>query len=223
VAADRQGSTDDSVRDIAAQSMGQIFEWITLFNFGEGVAPPRLEFFRHEKAGKERAETYELVARMGARPSKSALLEELAMPAAENDEDALVPPAEPAPPTAPGAPPAPGAPAAPVLNVKTEPLQVDMCAFDGIAGFEFARAAGMTVAEALALATAAADNAIEDRMIAPVAQMLASYEAQGKTLAEFKAAFEAQAGTLLDDEGLREVLDRALSYSILVGAATKVA
>ena len=92
----------------------------------------------------------------------------------------------------------------------------------GLAGFEFAKAAGMTDDEALQLAADAADQAIEDQMIAPVASMLERFETEGKTLAEFKAALEDLVGEM-DDEGLREVLDRALSYSILRGAATQAA
>lgn len=202
----RQESIDDSVRDIAAQSMGQIFEWITLFNFGAGIAPPTLEFFQHTKAGKDRAETYQVAAKMGARPSKSAMLEELGIPEAEDDEDALLPSAAPAQPPAPG-------------NPVPAPANID---FSAVAGFEFARAAGMTEDEAMQLAAEAADTAIEDKMIAPVAAMLADYERQGRTLVEFQADLQDMVGAM-DDEALREVLDRALSYSILKGAASKAA
>ena len=202
----RQESIDDSVRDIAAQSMAQIFEWVTLFNFGAGIAPPTLEFFQHTKAGKDRAETYQVAAKMGARPSKSAMLEELGIPEAENDQDALLPSAAPAQPPAPG-------------NPVPAPATID---FSAVAGFEFARAAGMTEDEAMQLAAEAADTAIEDKMIAPVAAMLADYERQGRTLVEFQADLQDMVGAM-DDEALREVLDRALSYSILKGAASKAA
>jgi hypothetical protein len=97
------------------------------------------------------------------------------------------------------------------------PLQM---AARGLPGFAFARAAGMTEDEAVQLAAEAADRTIEDRMIAPVAEMLARYEAQGRTLAEFRADLEGMVGAM-DDEGLREVLERSLRYSILRGAATQ--
>jgi hypothetical protein len=57
-------------------------------------------------------------------------------------------------------------------------------------------------------------------MIAPVAAMLERYEAEGKILAEFSDALQELVGAM-DDEALREVLDRALSFSILRGAATR--
>ena len=76
----RQDSINDSDRDISASSMAFIFKWITLFNLGDGVAPPQLEFFLHKKAGKDRAQTYQIAAQMGARPSKAAMLEELDIP-----------------------------------------------------------------------------------------------------------------------------------------------
>lgn len=219
----RQESIDDSVRDISAQSMGEIFRWITLFNFGDGIAPPTLEFFRHENAGKDRAETYELAAKMGAKPSKKAMLEELGIPEAEDEEDALQAAAPAAPPADPVSLPTvakPGTTAAATgPDDEPGPARIDL---SGVAGFEFARAAGMTEDEAMQLAADAADQAIEDRMIEPIARMLAQFEADGKTLAQFQAALTDMVG-VMDDEALREVLDRALSYSILKGAATKAA
>lgn len=219
-AADRQANINDSDRDIPTAGMNQVFQWITLFNFGAGVAPPTLEFYQHENAGKDRAETYQIAADMGARPSKSALLEELGIPQAEDDDDALLPSAKAAPlaadqPGQPGTPPRKSQPA-------IEPATIDRLDLSGLAGFEFARAAGMTEDEAAELATAAADQAIEDHMIAPVVTMLERFEAEGKTLADFRAAFEDLVGQI-DDEALREVLDRALTYSIQRGAATRAA
>lgn len=209
----RQESIDDSVRDIAAQSMADTFKWITLFNFGDGVAPPTLEFYKREKAGKERAETYKMARDMGARPSKSAMLEELGIPEAKDDADALVAP--PAPPRAPGQ--------LPGLRPEPQPAKkvADFAAaLASLPGWQFARAAGMTEDEAITLATEAADQAIEDKLIAPVAQMLAEFEAQGRTLDEFQAALADLVGEL-DDTALREVLDRSLTYAMLRGAATQ--
>lgn len=198
----RQNEVHDSDRDISAASMAQIFKWITLFNFGEGVAPPTLEFFKQEAAGKDRAETYQIAANMGARPSRKAMLDELDIPEAEDDADALLPALK----------------AKPQQPPKGETLPaVD---FTAVAGFTFAKAAGMTEDEAMQLAAGAADQAIEDHMIAPVAQMLAQYEAEGKTLAEFQADFAKLVGEM-DEEALREVFDRAITYSMLRGAATQ--
>lgn len=227
----RQEAIDDSVRDIAAQSMQAIFRWITLFNFGDGVAPPCIEFFMHENAGKERAETYQIAAESGARPSRRAMLEELGIPEAEDEADVLQAAGAKADAAAagaksgftPGGKPGakPGTTQASTDPAKYAPGAASDSPIDlsGIAGFTFARAAGMTEDEAQQLAAEAADRAIEDRMIAPVAQMLARYEAEGKTLAQFSADLADLVGAM-DDEALREVLDRALSYSILRGAAT---
>lgn len=203
-AKDRQDEVHDSDRDIAATTMSQIFQWITRFNFGDDVAPPTLQFYKQKTAGKERAETYQIAARMGAKPSRKAMLEELQIPAAEDDEDALLPTSG----------KAAAVPAAPV-----DPANVD---FSALAGFEFAKAAGMTEDDAVQLATEAADQAIEDKMIAPVYRMLVKFEKDGKTLAEFKDALADQVGDM-DDDALREVLERALMYSMLTGAATRTA
>ena len=205
-AKDRQDGVHDSDRDIGAAGMSQIFKWITLFNFGDGVAPPRLEFFKKTVATKDRAEVYAMAARAGARPSKKAFLTELDIPEAEDDADVLQPPAKPLP-----TPPAIGGKATP-----PDPAAIDFSALDG---FTFAKAAGMTEDEATQLAADAADSAIEDNMIAPIYQMLVQFESQGKTLEDFRDALVDLVGEM-DDEGLREVLDRAMSYSILRGAAT---
>ena len=146
-AAKRQNSINDSDRDIAVAGMGQIFGWITRFNLGDGIAPPKIEFYQHENQGKDRAETYQLVANMGARPSRDAMLEELGIPEAETDADALQPvlPVAPVGTVTPGDPSAgrtPPADAKPALG--GPPAAIEMSALSTLAGFEFARAAGMT-------------------------------------------------------------------------------
>ena len=109
--------------------------------------------------------------------------------------------------------------AGPTAKPPQPPVLAD---FSAVEGFTFAKAAGMTEDEALALASAAADQAIEDHMIAPVYAMLVQFEKDGKTLQQFQAALVDLVGPM-DDEGLREVVDRSLSYSILRGAVTKTA
>ena len=203
----RQNSVHDSDRDIAAASMSQIFRWITLFNFGEGVPPPTLEFFKQEDAGKARAETYDVARKAGAKPSRKAMLIELGIPKAEDASDELLPDAPPV--AQPAAAPAPPA----------QKPKLQLVNFSKVPGYSFAQAVSMTDDEALQLATDTADQVIEDQMIAPIARMLAQYETSGKTLQQFNDALQDMVGQM-DEEGLREVLERALSYSILRGAAT---
>ncbi|MNL53342.1 hypothetical protein D3C87_1765790 [compost metagenome] len=59
-------------------------------------------------------------------------------------------------------------------------------------------------------------------MIEPVYRMLVEYERAGKTLVQFRDALAELVGEM-DDEALREVLERALSFAILAGAATRAA
>ena len=77
----------------------------------------------------------------------------------------------------------------------------------------------MTEDEAMELAANAADQIIEDTMIAPVFQMLEAYEQQGKTLDQFRTDFANLVGEV-DDEQLREVIERSLSYGLLRGRVT---
>lgn len=222
----RQESIDDSVRDIATDSMGDVFRWITLFNFGDGVAPPQLEFFKRDKAGKERAETYGLAASLGARPSRSAMLDELGIPEARNEADMLHA-------VATGLPGQPGLPRLPqpsgnvpddpgTVSAGTNPNLDPTQMMGRIEGFAFARAAGMTEAQAVELVATAADAAIEDHMIAPVYEMLVRYEREGRSLQAFAADLAGLVGAM-DDEALREVTERALQYAVLRGAATQAA
>ena len=217
----RQESIDDSVRDIAAQSMGEIFRTITLLNFGDGIAPPTLAFFRRgEKAGKERAEAYQVVAALGARPSMSALLEELGIPAAKDEADAILPPAAPTAPAAPDAPGAPGAQPPEAAKRGGGAGLPGVFTMAGVPGLSFARDAGITDEEAITLAAEAADGAIEAGMIAPVARMIAQFEADGRTLAEFFDALQDLVGQM-DDAALRQVVELSLQYSIAKGLATQ--
>lgn len=198
--------------------MSALFRWITLFNFGPDVPSPRLEYFKQEAAGKDRAETYDLARQMGARPSKKAMLEELAIPAAETDDDALLPDAsKPASVSAPGQPvvnnrPAPGDGNQPSVQFTADQIQA-------LRGWTFAKAIGLTEADAIELAAAAADDVLERQVLAPVYQMLSRYEAEGKTLAQFRDDFGDLVGGT-DDAGLREVVEQALQFGLLQGAAT---
>lgn len=229
VAAKRQSTVNDADRDIPAESMTQLFTFITLFNFGSDVTPPRLEFFKQEAAGLDRAEAYDLARQMGARPSKKAMLEELAIPAAETDDDALLPDA-PKPDAAPAPAPAPGQPVVdnrPAPSGKQgegdqPPVQFTAEQLQSLRGWTFAKQLGMTEAQAIELAASAADDVIERQVLDPVYQMLARYEADGKTLTQFRDDFADMVGGL-DDAGLREIVEQALQIGMLRGAATDAA
>jgi len=184
----RQSSINDADRGIAASSMSRLFRHITTFNFGEDVPSPELEFFKQKAAGKERAETYRLAADAGARPSKAAMLEELNIPQAKDDDDALLPTTR---------------------STTSE--------------FAAPRAAGVTLTQAerdeearIAEATRTADAAIEAKILQPIADMLAQYEAEGRTLAEFQAGLAALLDGM-DDTERRQFADQALTWSYLQG------
>jgi hypothetical protein len=87
-------------------------------------------------------------------------------------------------------------------------------------GFTFAKAAGMSLEQAIDIAAEATDAAIERSMIAPVAEMLAQFEADGKTLDQFQEALGGMFGAM-DQEGLMEIISASLQYAALRGVATK--
>ncbi len=200
-AKDRQGEVHDADRDIAAESMGEIFKWITRFNFGDGVAAPTLDFYLHKAAGKERAEVYALAARMGANPSRRALLEELDIPQAADAQDTLAL----LPALSSGAAAGAYLPAQKGLDFSVSRRGADITNFLG-------------EDEAVDLTCLAADQALEDNTIAPIYKMLVQFEQSGKSLSDFKTALEGIVGTL-DDAALRDVVRQALLYSATAGAA----
>lgn len=214
----RQESINDADRDIAAASMSKLFEWITKFNFGDGIAAPKLEFYEESKLGKDRAETYQLAANMLARPSKSAMLEELGIPAAENDDDALLPQAS----KQAEASDETGAPAKGKTAIKEDP-ETDTAAFraavEQLPGYLFAKQVGITLDQAVDIAANATDAVIEQSIIEPIANMLATFEADGRTLAEFETELTNIIGTI-DDTSLRQVVELSLQHSALKGLVT---
>lgn len=206
-ASKRQSSVNAGDVAISGHGMDQLFHWITFFNFGPEVAPPTLEHYRNTVAGKDRAETYEIARKSGARPSRGAMLKELGIPAAADDADALLPDS----PAASPPPPRPPAPApAPISFSRAQ-----------VPFFEYARGAGMTESEAIDLAAQAADDAIEQHMLAPVAQMLAEFERQGKTLDDVILALGDMVGGPMTDDALREVLSSAMQYAVARGVVDK--
>ncbi|VWC95577.1 PF06074 family protein [Burkholderia aenigmatica] len=183
----RQSDINDSDRDIASASMSQIFRWITTFNFGEDVPSPELEFFQINAAGKDRAETYQIAANMGARPSRKAMLEELNIPQAADDADALLP----APKQAPVA---------------------EFAAADDAVLIESAQAEDVRVRSA----ADAADAALEAAVIEPIARMLDQAERDGRSLADIQAELTKLVGEI-DNAELIGVMRQALQWSFAQG------
>ncbi|VWB94342.1 PF06074 family protein [Burkholderia aenigmatica] len=183
----RQSDINDSDRDIASASMSQIFRWITTFNFGEDVPSPELEFFQINAAGKDRAETYQIAANMGARPSRKAMLEELNIPQAADDADALLP----APKQAPAA---------------------EFAAADDAVLIESAQAEDVRVRSA----ADAADAALEAAVIEPIARMLDQAERDGRSLADIEAELTKLVGEI-DNAELIGVMRQALQWSYAQG------
>lgn len=202
-AAERQLSVNDADRDIAAGSMSEIFKWITVFNFGDSVAPPILEFYKDSAASKDRAETYQLAADMGARPSRRAMLEELNIPEATDDADAILPTQQATTPTP--------------TDKNTNLAQFNQ-SLNG--DLTFSEADSKTIAAAKAeidLENAvidAVDAQFEADVIQPFADMLDEFEVSGNTLAEFQESLGAFLGGI-DTENVRVLTEQALILSAL--------
>lgn len=184
-------------RDIAAQSMSMIFKWITLANFGPGVAPPELEFFKAEAAGKERAETYAVATRLGAKPSRAALLEELNIPVARDEADALVT----------------------YQGESANQAYSSHPAGRAFASEEAVATAQMTEELQQAdLAAQAADAALEEAVLDPFVRMLSQYETAGKSLADVRAGL-AELAAGMDLNELDDITRKALALSFVAGHA----
>ncbi|WP_322037232.1 phage portal protein family protein [Burkholderia cepacia] len=183
----RQSDINDSDRDIASASMSQIFRWITTFNFGEDVPSPELEFFQINAAGKDRAETYQIAANMGARPSRKAMLEELNIPQATDDKDALLP-------------------------AMTHVPAAEFAASDDAVLIESARGEDSRVRSA----ADAADAALEASVIEPIARMLEQAERDGRSLADIQGELTKLVGEI-DNTELVGIMRQALNWSFTQG------
>lgn len=183
----RQSDINDSDRDIASASMSQIFRWITTFNFGEDVPSPELEFFQINAAGKDRAETYQIAANMGARPSRKAMLEELNIPQATDDDDALLP-------------------------ESTPTTTAEFAAADDTVLIQSARAEDSRVRSA----ADAADAALEAAVIEPIARMLEQAERDRSSLADIQAELTQLVGNI-DNTELVGLMRQALQWSFTQG------
>lgn len=205
-AAARQSMVNNADRDIAAGSMSEIFKWITVFNFGDDVAPPTLGFFTEETATLDRAHSYKIAADMGARPSLSGFLEEMGMQPAKDDADAMLP--------------------------STQPSQPDQLSAtggtssfsqpnNGVWSFNAPEDTLISAAKAeIDLENAvidAVDSEFSASVIEPFAEMLAQFEADGKTIHEFQASLGVFLGGI-DHSKIIEITQQALTLSALHGA-----
>jgi len=186
-ASERQSGINDSDRDIAASAFSRIFRHITTFNFGPDVPSPELEFFKPSAAGKERAETYQMAANMGARPSRKAMLEELNMPGAIDVADTLLPVAQ-----------------------STDQVQFSKSPGTTVLIEQKEQEQMITTA------AEAADAALEANVIEPIARMLAQGERDGKTLADMRSELVKLVGNIEGDE-LIELTNKALIWSFTKG------
>ena len=157
-ARDRETSVHESDREVIAFTFDEAFRWITRINLGEEVAPPTFEFYEEQEARKERAEVYEIAIRNSDRVSRSAMHKELNIPMAESDDDAIPQGDSTQPPTA--------------FNQRTP------CPDCGQYHY----------AEADDALLQSVDQAIASDYLAPVAEMLADFERQGKSLRQFQQA-----------------------------------
>ena len=61
---ERQANVNEGDRHIVAAAMNDVFKTITRFNFGDDVVSPKFEFYKEKEVRKERAEIYEIAARI---------------------------------------------------------------------------------------------------------------------------------------------------------------
>lgn len=185
---ERQGRVQHSDRDMVADTFNELFRWITLFNFGDDVAPPRLEFFKQKEVAKERAEIWQIAATIG-RPSRSAFHEEMNIPEAESDDDLLV-------------------------SGGNEPDSSFSKYQQGDGGHAFAGGEDPDLLEAVVAST---NKSIADDWLSPAVGMLDKFIEEGKTIAEFKAALPALFYHSLDDGDITHIAEQAMILSTAQG------
>ncbi|MDX2350642.1 MAG: DUF935 family protein [Porticoccus sp.] len=189
---DRQGRVQEGDRYMICDTFNEIFSWITKFNFGPDVAPPRLEFYKQKEVKKERAEIWSIAAEVG-RPSRKAFHEEMNIPEADDDEDLLRAPPKKATPGDVGA-------------------EFSKCVNCG----ETHEFAGSESTDLENTAVAEVNKAIVDQWIQPAADLLAQFEAEGKSLLDFQEALPGLYGSL-DDDAVLDITNQALALGVAQG------
>lgn len=199
-AAKRQSMVNNADHDIAAMSFGEIFRWITVFNFGEDVAPPTLKFLTEGQASLDRVNVYKLVADLGGKPSKAALMEEANIPVAQDEDDAILPSAVP--------------------DVQASPANTSFsshdqgCACGGCASLEFSDPSPEDVFMNSVMASVA--TAVDTDIIEPFAVMLARYVDDGQSIESFSNDLGALLGNL-DKSQTLSVTKQTLELAVLQG------
>lgn len=186
----RQGVNSLADRNMVAASFNEILRHITAFNFGDDVAAPQVEFYKPERATKERMEAIREGVNLGLRISKRSTLDELQVAEAENDDDVLTVAQVPGP-----------APA---------DFSKPSCPGCGAAHHEFAEQDNKDPAIAVA------DDVIEQQYLKPAFDLLQQYEQDGKTLKQFFDDLPALFGAL-DDATLADVNEQVLLYALAQG------
>ena len=186
---ERQGRVQESDRNMIAATFNEVFRWITLFNFGEGVAPPRLEFYKQKEVREERAKIWEIAARIG-RPSIKGFHEEMNIPLATEAEDTMQ-----------------------LSAAQPTPVGANFTAHScGQCGGHHDFSTTLEETNLADIAAAEFDKAIEDNWLRPAFELLKRYEADGKTLAEFQDALPSLYGAL-DDAAAVDILDQVMALA----------
>lgn len=186
---EREQSVHQSDRAMVEATLNELMAMVVKFNLGEDVLPPTVELFKKKKADKERVEQWKTAAEIG-RPSRKAFHEETGIPMAEDDDDVL---------HAPGGK-TPAAESASEFNRSKLP-------------------SNFTTEEVETLTTAAVSQAsqvIEDDLLVPFENILAQYEADGKTLQDVLNDLP-NIFTELDESGLESISSQVLQYALAEG------
>jgi phage gp29-like protein len=191
---ERQADTSHANRKAVSATFNTLFTLITEFNVGMDVVAPVFEFFKESEPTKDRAEQYEIVARLSGRVPLAALHEEMNIPVAADGEEVLQV-ARP--------------PVAPVPPVNEFSYGCPHCL-----SHEFTESEEEELLNHAAID--AADSAIEEHLISPIEQMLKEYEEQGKTLREFYADIE-KLGIRMDQNKLAEVNAEVMALAFARG------
>ena len=187
---ERQQDVQQSDRNMIAATMNEILRWITVLNFGADTAAPKFEFFKPKDITEIRLKAWEAASRMG-NPSRRAFHDEMNIPEAEDESDVLTSggTAEAGPPT-----------------------NFSKCSGCG----QVHNFAGSDNSTLVSSAATQADQAIENHWLKPAVDLLAEFEAAGKSLEDFQAELPRLYGAL-DDSALIDITNQALRLATAEG------
>jgi phage gp29-like protein len=194
---ERQGNVNEADRTIIESPFNKMLKWITEYNFGPDVPPPKFEFFKQKQATPEEIKVWKDAAEVSTKVPLKAFHDRMGIPMAKDGEEVLVVK------TTPG-------PTAPPIN------DIDNNTFAYCSDCGHVHEFAADEQEQLEHTQHVIDKSIETAYLQPLADLLLEYEQAGKTLDDVEAAIP-KLFIGVDDKEVKLLLSQAMKLAYAEG------